>query len=188
MKYLISILFLFSSLITQAQTLDTAYIINVGGVFYTITQTATPIEDTLTLQNHYTNIATDAARQFAQAVNTVWDKPNFVERILAASQNLMSATGKSIIRLSVERFGDVAIGAWTVTLNGGAPVQGTMAIGPNSNSLRLTIAGTTYTLLPVGDSWVRLQNYPPGEFTDLFREEGTFRLKDIPETVILTKQ
>lgn len=187
MKYILASFLTLIGLSASSQT-DTSYIINQGGVFYEVTQTLTPVGDSATIQNLYFNRATDAARQFSDAVNVTWGKQSFVDRILAENTALQDAIGKSIITVSVEVFGDQAIGDWDVILNGNPPVAATMTIAPSGNNLRLTVGGTNYNLLPVGDSWVRLMGYPDGSFTDLFRVKGQMELRSIDETVILMKQ
>lgn len=166
---------------------DTSYIVNIGGQYFEVTQTLQPVGDSATLENLYLSRATNEARQFSQSVNTTWQKDDFVSRILDANGRLQQAVGKSVVKASVQRFGAAAEGSWTITLNGGAPLLGTVTIPTSENFLALQIGGNTYQLLLVGDAWIRLQDYPTGSFTDLFRVSGELEFRSLDETVLFEK-
>lgn len=148
------------------------------------------VGDTTTAINFFATRATESAKRFAIATNEVWKKPQVIAFILQANSVLTTMFDTSIIQISVDLYGPaVDSTTWDVISTQGN-FTGTMTIAPSGNNLRMTIGATNYTLLPVGDSWIRFQNFPAGSFTDLHRVNrggSGLEFRNLEETIILKK-
>lgn len=143
--------------------------------------------DSATVINFFFNRATDAARQFAQSANVVWAKPQVVGYILQANDVLSSRFDTTIIQASIDVFAGVVDSTnWDIISTQGN-FTGLLTIAPSGNNMRMQIAGQTYTLLPVGDAWIRFQNFPAGSYTDLHRKTGPGKLefRNVDQSLII---
>jgi len=127
----------------------------------------------------------------ARNANEVWKKPVVVSFILQANALLSTLFDTTIIQVSVDRYGPAVDSTdWDIISTTQGNFTGELTIAPNGNSLRMRIGATNYTLLPVGDAWIRFQNFPAGSFTDLHRKEGPGKLefRSVDETLIIRRQ
>lgn len=151
----------------------------------------TIVGDTATVINYFANRAEQAGRAFARSANEVWKKPATVAFILQANAVLSALFDTTIIQVSVDRYGPAVDSTdWDITSTEQGNFTGQMTIAPSGNSLRMRIGATNYPLLPVGDAWIRFQNFPAGSFTDLHRKEGPGKLefRSVDEKLIIRRQ
>lgn len=147
--------------------------------------------DSATVINYFFNRATDAGRQFARRANEVWQKPVVVGFILQANALLSTLFDTTIIQVSVDRYGPAVDSTdWDIISTTQGNFTGELTIAPSGNNLRMRIGTTNYTLLPVGDAWIRFQGFPAGSFTDLHRKEGAGKLefRSVDESLIIRRQ
>lgn len=146
--------------------------------------------DTTTVINYLFNRATDAGRRFDRSANEVWQKGQVVDFILQANQVLTTVLDTSIIQISVDIFGPAVDNTTWDIISTQGNFTGTLTIAPSGNNLRMQIGGQTYTLLPVGDAWIRFLGFPSGSYTDLHRKEGLGKLeyRSVDEKIIVRKR
>lgn len=210
MKQITTILFLFLALACAGQQVDTSYTSLRWGwnpaaqdsVFFEATTTVyengavsvieLPRGDTLQTINHFFVRATERAREFAKVVNQVWEKGAVIDFILNANQTLSSRLDTSLVKISVEQYGVLVDStAWEIESTLGN-FTGELTVNQNGNNLKMQIGGQSYTLLPVGDAWIRFRNFPPGSFTDLHRKRfvagGKLEFRSVDESLIIRQQ
>lgn len=208
MKHITFLLLLFSCSIS-AQVLDTSYtVIRYGynpdsgdsAYYETLVQVFSDGRTNLSerligsaetaIREVFTRAEADG-REFAEHANAVWNKPVVIAGILQANTVLTTMFDTSIIQISVDLYGPAMNGTTWDIISTQGNFTGTMTVNPNGNNLRLQIGGTTYALLPVGDSWIRFQNFPNGSYTDLhrlIRRGNSLEFRSADETLIIRKQ
>jgi hypothetical protein len=139
--------------------------------------------------NMLSNLGEERANQFAFMANQTWQKNTFTDFILQVNTLMTQQFGISLIKSTVDKYGDVVNNTTWQVKSGANTFTGTMVIHPNGNQLRLTIGATNYNVLPVGQNWLRINNFPDGSFTDLYRVMGPgLQFKNLEQTIIITKQ
>lgn len=149
------------------------------------------IGDTAQVITYFANRAEQAGREFARRANEVWQKPQVISYILQANALLSTLFDTTIIQVSVDRYGPAVDSTdWNIISITQGNFTGELTIAPNGNSFRMRIGATNYTLLPVGDAWIRFQNFPAGSFTDLHRKEGPGKLefRSLDQSLIIRRQ
>lgn len=132
----------------------------------------TILRDTSAIVERLTNAAINQMKRFTQTAAGVWEYPAVVAGALQAN-TLLNSFGTSVTRETVLRYGNqVDSTSWDITTAQGTAV-GFVVIHPNGNQFRLTVGGTNYNMLPIGDAMFRINNYPSqGTNTDFFRLLG----------------
>ncbi len=191
MKNLIlaALMLLCISVTAQDRSLDTdslGALTNVAGVFF---QTrflkysngeaetfTTRIGDTATVRNFLTNQVIETGNTFAAAALIVMNRSKDVNKIRDIAQAATTAIGADILRdiraLYYTEFVDSALTdkAWTWRNGGNTNLQ--IRYMANGN-LRVSglpgISGATRNIDMFGTGWIRIQNYPTGGVTYLYR-------------------
>jgi len=187
------ILFLlaFIPALTQAQerSLDTdslGALTNVAGVFFQTrflvysngeSETyTTRIGDTATVRNFLTNQVIETGNVFAQAAVIVMNRSKYVNKIRDIAGAATTAIGadvfKDIRALYYTEFVDSALTDKAWTWRNGGSTDLLIRYMANGN-LRVSglpgISGATRNLDMFGANWIRIQNYPTGSVTYLYR-------------------
>ena len=152
-----------------------------------------PRGDTAATINYFFVRATERARQFAKVANEVWEKSQVIDFILNANNILSTRLDTSLVKISVAKYGPAVDSTlWDIISTTQGSFTGQLTIAPTGNNLRMRIGATNYTLLPVGDAWIRFRNFPPGSFTDLHRKRfvagGKLEFRSVDESLIIRQQ
>ncbi len=188
--FLAALLLLSISAFAQDRSLDTdslGALTNVAGVFF---QTrflkysngeaetfTTRIGDTVTVRNFLTNQVIETANPFAAAALIVMNRQKNVNKIRDIAQAATTAIGADVLRdiraLYYTEFVDSALTdkAWTWRNGGNTDLQ--IRLMANGN-LRVSglpglAANQTRNVDMFGTGWIRIQNYPTGSVTYLYR-------------------
>ena len=188
-----NILFLLAFLPALAQAQDRSLdkdslgaLTNVAGVFF---QTrflvysngeaetyTTRIGDTATVRNFLTNQVIETGNTFAAAALIVMNRSKDVNKIRDIAGAATTAIGADILRdiraLYYTEFVDSALvdKAWTWRNGGNTNLQIRYLANGNLRVSGLPgISGATRTLDMFGANWIRIQNYPTGQVTYLYR-------------------
>lgn len=190
MKKILFLFLLFPALAqAQDRSLDTdslGALTNVAGVFF---QTrflkysngeaetyTTRIGDTATVRNFLTNQVIETGNVFAQAAIVVMNRSKDGKKIRDITQAATTAIGADVLRdiraLYYTEFVDSALTdkAWTWRNGGNTDLQIRLLANGNLRVSGLPgISGATRNIDMFGTGWIRIQNYPTGQTTYLYR-------------------
>lgn len=190
MKKILFLFLLFQALAqAQERSLDTdslGALTNVAGVFFQTRYLnysngeaetfTTRIGDTATVRNFLTNQVIETGNTFAAAAQIVMNRSKDVNKIRDIAQAATSAIGADILRdiraLYYTEFVDSALTdkAWTWRNGGNTALQIRYLANGNLRVSGLPgISGATRNIDMFGTGWIRIQNYPTGSVTYLYR-------------------
>lgn len=151
----------------------------------------TVVQDTAQLISFAATSAVNNLKLSTFHANGMWKDASAIAHALQV-EALLAQFGTSLAAWTIERFREqVDSTEWLVRVNGGQPAAATVVVNPAGTRLVLRVgASPAINMFPVGDTRLRLLNYPSGgQNTDLFRvlDGQPLEYRSLTQNVIIRK-
>lgn len=196
-RNLITLILALFTVCAFAQVKDTVYIETINGVDYSVNQTINdagiitckkrPIESGDTFKSDIYGFASAQTRELARNANKMWEEPEKESLLISLNTLLDSYTNMNLFELSTSFIDSLYVGSWKISTNSGTTFNDA-AVSLLNNTFTITVGANNYPLLPVGNTWLRVQGVPAGARLYRVFNAGRIEFRSLDQSVIIYKE